>query len=243
MPKNRWLQATRPLIIGHRGASGDAPENTLAAFRLAHEQGADGIEYDVHLAADGVPVVIHDATLERTTNGMGRVAQYTSAELAQHDAGDGEGIPTLDAVLAEFGDQFLHNIEIKGGTAHSKTLVSAVAATIARHNCAASVAVSSFEESILRAATRLEPPIIQAALIDPKAPQIPSFFAGVAIHPYFATVDEAFMAWAAEHAYRVHVWTIDDVQAAQRLATLGVSAFITNYPARIREGLFPKTSG
>ncbi len=237
MPQNSWLTATKPLVIGHRGASGDAPENTLKAFRLARDQGADGIEYDVHLAQDGVPVIIHDVMLERTTNGVGHVSHFTSAELAKLDAGEGEGVPTLDAVLAELGDGFLHNIEIKGGSADPEALVDAVAACVERHNCGANVVISSFEEAILQAATKFAPPVAQAALLDPEAPNIPSFFAGTAVHPYFAVVNAAFMSWATERAYRVHVWTIDDPQAAQRLAALGVSAFITNYPARIRDAL------
>ncbi len=237
MVQNKWLTADKPLIIGHRGASGDAPENTLMAFQLAREQGADGLEYDVHLAKDGVPVVIHDLTLERTTNGEGRVSDFTSTELAELNAGDGAGVPSLDSVLAEFGGDFLHNIEIKGGSANAQTLVAAVADCIARYDLAANIVVSSFEEDILRAATQLPPPIAQAALIDPEAPSIPAFFAGTTVHPYFMAVDQAFMRWAAEKSYRVHVWTIDEPQAAQRLKTLGVAAFITNYPAKIRDAL------
>src|SRR6267378_6141215 len=76
-----------PLNIGHRGAAGEAPENTFAAFDLALRQGADGIEFDVHLSADGVPVVIHDARLERTTSGSGRVGKHTLASLRRLDAG------------------------------------------------------------------------------------------------------------------------------------------------------------
>ena len=81
MPDSPWLTATHPLIIGHRGAGADAPENTLAAFALALEQNADGIEFDVQLSADGVPVIIHDDTVDRTCNGTGRVTDLTLAEL------------------------------------------------------------------------------------------------------------------------------------------------------------------
>lgn len=237
MQPNKWLTTTEPLIIGHRGASGDAPENTMAAFRMARDHGAHGLEYDVHLAQDGVPVVIHDLELDRTTNGTGRVSNFSSVALGQLDAGDGAGVPTLDAVLAEFGGDFLHNIEIKGGSADAETLVAAVTDCIARHDIAANIVISSFEEDILQAATRFAPPVAQAALIDPEAPNIPSFFAGPAVHPYYAVVNEAFMNWAAERAYRVHVWTINEPADAQRLAALGVSAFITNYPAKIKAAL------
>ncbi|MGH7374824.1 MAG: glycerophosphodiester phosphodiesterase family protein, partial [Candidatus Rokuibacteriota bacterium] len=97
--------ATRPLVIAHRGASADAPENTIAAFELAVEQGADGIELDVHLSADEHPVVIHDFTLERTTDGAGPVSEHTVRELKRLDAGGwrdrrfrGQRVQTLQEV-------------------------------------------------------------------------------------------------------------------------------------------------
>ena len=103
----------KPKIIAHRGASGHAPENTMAAFRLAMEQHADGIELDVMLSKDGHVVVIHDATVNRTTNGTGRVSALTLAELQTLDAGNGEHIPTLEEVLETFGDQWVINVELK----------------------------------------------------------------------------------------------------------------------------------
>jgi glycerophosphoryl diester phosphodiesterase len=97
---NHWLEShTRPLIVGHRGASAHAPENTLAAFRLAREQGADAIELDAKRCASGEVVIMHDATLNRTTNGDGNVHEWSLAELHSLDAGKGERIPTLDEVL------------------------------------------------------------------------------------------------------------------------------------------------
>src|SRR5215204_6586712 len=101
-----WLhpgQGYRTLVVAHRGASAEAPENTLAAFRLALEQGAPAVECDVHLSADGSPVVIHDETVDRTTNGKGAVAALTRAALRGLDAGSWHGpgfawepIPTLE---------------------------------------------------------------------------------------------------------------------------------------------------
>lgn len=121
--------AARPLVVAHRGASADAPENTLAAFELAGRQGADGIEFDVRLAADGVPVCIHDETLRRTASLDTAVSSLTSLELARLDAGSWfnrrhparsrthfarEGVPTLERVLDTFGPRFrvLH-VELK----------------------------------------------------------------------------------------------------------------------------------
>ncbi|MBI5652332.1 MAG: glycerophosphodiester phosphodiesterase [Chloroflexi bacterium] len=110
----------KPLIIGHRGASAVAPENTLAAFKRAFELGADGIELDVTLTKDGVPVVIHDEKVDRTTNGHGLVKQMTLDQIKQFDAGAwfdekyrGEKIPTLAETLGAIGARGLVNIELK----------------------------------------------------------------------------------------------------------------------------------
>ena len=109
----------RPLVIAHRGASAYAPENTLAAFRLAAEQGADAVELDAKLSADGQVVVIHDPTVERTTNGSGEVRQLSLAQIKSLDAGGflspqfaGEPIPTLAEVFDAVGHQLLINVEL-----------------------------------------------------------------------------------------------------------------------------------
>src|SRR5688572_33314492 len=111
-----------PLIIADRGASADAPEHTIAAFELALEQGADGIELDVHLTRDGQPVVIHDFTLERTTDGAGAVAARTTREIKRLDAGawreprfEGQRVQTLQEVLERFRNRTRFWIEIRGG--------------------------------------------------------------------------------------------------------------------------------
>src|SRR3954451_9459692 len=102
------------LIYAHRGASAIHPENTLRAFRHALAIGADGIELDVHATADGIPVVIHDRDVERTTDGGGYVDEMPLARLETFDAGDGERVPTLAAVLTLVGDAAQLDIEIKG---------------------------------------------------------------------------------------------------------------------------------
>ena len=102
-----------PLIIAHRGAASRYPENTIAAFEAAIRMGADGIECDVRLSADGAPVVIHDATLERTTNGSGKVCRLTARQLKLLDAGEGEKIPTLEETVELCKDRALLCIEFK----------------------------------------------------------------------------------------------------------------------------------
>src|SRR3990170_2726562 len=113
----------RPLVIAHRGASSDAPENTIAAFELALEQGADALEMDIHLSKDGHPVVIHDFTLERTTDGVGPVSERPVRELKRLDGGGwhgrsfrGQRLQTLQEVLERFRDRTRFWIELKGGS-------------------------------------------------------------------------------------------------------------------------------
>jgi glycerophosphoryl diester phosphodiesterase len=130
-----FFRTDRPLILAHRGASRIAPENTLVAFCLALEQGADGLELDVQLSRDGVPVVFHDSELSRTTDGRGRISEKTLAELRTLDAGKwfdprfaGERIPTLEEVFEAFGDRALYNIELKAFGVQDDGLVQAVVA-------------------------------------------------------------------------------------------------------------------
>ena len=125
-----WLSADRPLIIGHRGAAADAPENTLAAFTLALAQGADGVELDVQLCADGVPIIIHDTTVDRTCDGTGRVADLSLAELRLLTIDNDHPIPTLDDLFATFGRRTLYNVELKARGRGGDALAAAVALSL-----------------------------------------------------------------------------------------------------------------
>lgn len=234
---NRWLTAgrPRPLIIGHRGASHAAPENTLAAMRLALLEQADGVEFDVQLSADGIPVVIHDHILDRTTTGHGRIDQLTAAEMSRLDAGAGEAIPTLEAILAEFGSKLLYNIELKDFSWGNQPLAPAVAALIRKYELAEQVTVSSFNPLTMRRARRCMPSEVLLAQLRYTGLQQYSYllFSGEADHPHYSMVDNRYISWAVRRRYRVHVWTVDDTEEARRLADLGVHALITNNPAAI----------
>lgn len=235
-----WSSAKRPLIIGHRGASAEAPENTLAAFALAQVQGADGIEFDVQLSADGWPVVIHDGKLDRTTNGHGAVQDLTLAELQKLDAGQGQSIPTLDEVFETLGPDFLYNVELKTAAFRDNGLATAVADRIQSHGMAQQTAVSSFNPLAVRYARRHLTKSTWVAHLSYK-PVLKfkhSLIPVQAVHPYYKMVDAAYMAWARKNSWRVHVWTVDDSVEAQRLVGLGVDAIITNKPKFIRETVF-----
>jgi glycerophosphoryl diester phosphodiesterase len=234
-----WLTATRSLIIGHRGASAGAPENTLAAFALALEQGADGVEFDVQLCADGEPVVMHDDTVDRTCDGTGRVADLTLNELKQLTIERDHAIPTLDEIFGKFGRELLYNVELKILGMDDRGLAAAVAGRIAAHGVEDRVLVSCFGPFILRRARRVLPPSVTIGFLRERA----WLRAGHALvqaqadHPYYGLVDEALMEWARGRNLRVHAWTVDDPAEAQRLAGLGVHGIITNHPALIRTAL------
>lgn len=237
-----WLTGPFPLVIGHRGASAEAPENTLAAFGLALEQGAAGVEFDVRLSADGNVVVIHDATVERTTNGKGRVAQMSARELRALDAGMGQPVPTLDDVFEAFGPSMLYNVELKVGGLWDKGLAGAVADRVEAFHLQNHVVVSSFDPLAVRRARLQLPATTMTGFLwmnGRTAQRVMRQIAGraEADHPYYPLVDEAYMAWARERNLRVHVWTVDDVQEARRLAALGVHALITNRPREIAAAL------
>jgi glycerophosphoryl diester phosphodiesterase len=234
-----WSSGQRPFIIGHRGASAEAPENTLAAFALAQAQGADGIEFDVQLSADGWPVVIHDGKLDRTTNGQGSVQHFTLAELQTLDAGDGQLIPTLDEVFETLGPHFLYNVELKTAALRDTGLAAAVADRIQSHGVARQTVVSSFNPLAVRYARRHLTQSTWVAHLSYKSgfQLLKSLIPAQAVHPHYGMVTAAYMAWAKKHGWRVNVWTVDDPAEARRLADLGVSAIITNKPKLIREAL------
>src|SRR5215207_7655629 len=139
------------LIYAHRGASVDHPENTLRAFQYALALGVDGIELDVHATAGGIPVVIHDRDVERTTDGAGSVDEMPLTRLQSFDAGDGERVPTLAAVLALVGDAAQLDIEIKGAG-----IERAVLEVLAQYP-AVTWAISSFAWDTLRTVRQLDP--------------------------------------------------------------------------------------
>jgi glycerophosphoryl diester phosphodiesterase len=234
-----WFLAPAPLVIGHRGASADAPENTLTAFALALEQGADGLELDIRLSADGRPVVMHDATVDRTTNGSGDVSRLNLAQIEELDAGDGRSVPTLDQVFEMFGPTVLYNVELKEEGLRDQGLTVAVADRVEGHHLEDRVLISSFNPLTVRRARRHLARRTPVALI--RQPGLTSYgyllADGQADHPHHSMVNERYFSWAQSRGYRVHVWTVDDPAEANRLVGLGVHGIITNKPIVIREAL------
>lgn len=239
--------AGRPLVLGHRGASADAPENTLAAFRLALQQGADGVELDVWRCASGEVVVFHDADARRLAGSPLRVARATLAELRRLDVGShrgerfrGERIPLLSEVLGELAGAVV-NVELKAGRVADPRLAAGVARVLRRQGAGERVVVSSFDTALL-AAFRLAAPEVAAGLLFDegrswrhKVSAAALLLRPAALHPPLAlATPERVREWIAR-GYGVNVWTVDAPADVERLCRLGVAAIVTNHPGRTRE--------
>jgi glycerophosphoryl diester phosphodiesterase len=247
----RKEMSRQPLIIAHRGASATAPENTLAAFRAAIDAGADGVEFDVQLASDGVPVVIHDTTLKRTAGVDKRVADLTSAELGTADVGSwfglqfaGEAVPTLEQTLQLLSD---HDgpiyIELKCELDNFRPLVAAVCDQIRSASILPQIIVKSFRLAAIPEVRRLLPGVRTAALFEPSIMTIlrrrehivkmaREFGADeLSVHRALATNQLCALASAA--GLPMAVWTVDDARWIARSRQRAIRALITNHPAAL----------
>jgi glycerophosphoryl diester phosphodiesterase len=236
-------------ILGHRGASADAPENTLAAFRLALDQGADGVELDVWRCASGEVVVAHDEDLRRVAGSPLRIPDASLSALRALDVGAwkgerfrGERLPLLAEVLAALPGAFV-NVELKSRGGRDLALAAAAAEVLRRAGAADRVVVSSFDWRLLAAFRLAAPEVPAGLLVEEKlgwrlwtALAIRSL-RPAAVHPERALATDARIgAWRAR-GLEVSPWTVDDPEEARRLARAGAAAVITNLPGRIRAAL------
>ncbi len=229
-----------PVIFAHRGASAHAPENTLAAFLLAYKEKADAIELDVKLSADGIPVVIHDPTVERTTRGKGAVADLSLSALKKLDAGGGQKIPTLEEVFEAVGGKMLINIELTNYKTRKDALVDKVVKAVKRHALAESVIFSSFLPENLARAAALLPQTPRGLLTLPNlfgwfARRV-SFKSGdyQALHPHLRDVSRSEIEKIHAMGRRVHVWTVNQAEDMRRLTEWGADGFFTDDPKLAR---------
>lgn len=240
---NRLNQLPDPIIFAHRGASGHAPENTLAAFDLAVAQGADAVEFDVKLSKDEHVVVIHDSTLERTTNGCGNVKEHTLAELQALDAGlhfspsfADQRIPTLGEVLALLGQRIYINIELTNYSTPLDSLPEKVAEIVRSHQLQNNVLFSSFNFITLYRIKRLLPevPVAILALPGMAGALTRSFLLRAlsprVIHPHFADATPEYIRRQRKIGRRVHVWTVNQEHAMLNLIQSGVQGIFTDDP-------------
>jgi len=222
-------------VYGHRGASADAPENTLAAFGLARAQGADGVELDVRRSADGDLVLHHDVALPD-----GRVVVETpTAELPGT-------VPSLAEALDECAGLVV-NVEIKNSPFEpdhdpDRTVADQVVELLQARGGRDHVLVSSFDLATVDRVRALDPSVPTAFLtfVDPVGAEAVALAADrghVAIHPHEGTVDAAFVELAHDAGLEVNVWTVDDPDRIRALADAGVDGIVTNVPARAVEAL------
>jgi glycerophosphoryl diester phosphodiesterase len=236
-------RSRRPLILAHRGASHAAPENTMAAFRLAAEMGTDGIELDVQLCKDGEAVIIHNHTVDETTDGGGRIKDLTLAELRELDAGAwfapefaAERIPTLAQVLHELGPRMVLNIELKTGTLFSDGLEAEVVRLVEDTNLVHQVIISSFNPLALWRIRRLNRFISTGLLYAPDQPRylrdrwLQALVRPNALHPRWDMLDQEDVTAAHRQGLKVNPWTCNDPDAMLRLVGWGVDAIITSRP-------------
>lgn len=226
-------------VWAHRGASAQAPENTMAAFRLAVEQGADGIELDVQRSADGVLVVIHDETVDRTTNGGGRVVDLEWDHLRTLDASNGdekfvgEHLPSLDEVLELLAPtQMVLNIELKDGVEPYPGMDRQVLAAVQAAGMEDRVVLSSFNHVQLKDTVGLDLPC--GLLYSEQLWAVEKYakdFGAAAVHPDFATMGEGGLLERLHDAgINVNVWTVNDRDDLERAMRMGVDAVITDVP-------------
>jgi glycerophosphoryl diester phosphodiesterase len=214
------------IIFGHRGAPGypRRGENTRASFRRALQYGAAGIEFDVRRCGDGALIVIHDETVDRTTNGRGRIRDLSCAQLQQLDAGFGERIPLLIDVLDEFGAQCLLNIELK-----DEGIAPDVKRMVMERRLERQVIVSSFQWDQLEP-FRSEVPIALLSSTRENLIRSAQELGATAIHPRCDIVTEQLIVDAHEAQLRVHVWTVNEAADISRFRALGADGIFTDFP-------------
>ena len=235
---------TKPLNIAHRGASGHAPENTMAAFRLAVEQCADCIELDIHQTADGRLVVLHDFTLKRTSGDPRPVKVLKLDEIRELDIGSwqdmtyrNERIPTLDEVLEFAEDRVFLQIELKRGSLFYPEIEKRLLELIKRHHAGTRVAVSSFDADALRKLRALDPQIPLGLLTRKTRPkeilkQAESLKVQ-SIHISTRRFSKAVLRQAHARGLPVYLYTVNRPSLMGRYLDMGVDGLFTNYPDRL----------
>jgi glycerophosphoryl diester phosphodiesterase len=228
----------RPLVIAHRGASVEQPENTFAAFRRALALGVDGIELDVHVTRDGVPFVYHDPNFQRLNGCRRRVTHATWRELRSLRIGGAEPIPRLSAVLRLIRGRAIVQIEIKPGVPVAPVLRAVRAA-----RAQAGVILSSFSLSILNTAARLAPSMPRMLIYSGShtAPTLVRKMA--AVGAACLCIDQrdvksaAFVRYFRIRGHSVWCWTVNRPVDMRRLASFGVTALVGDDPALLQRTL------
>lgn len=248
-----------PIIIAHRGASGYAPENTIAAFEKAIELRADMIELDVHLTKDGVVVVIHDETLDRTTNKTGLVKDYNWDEIKDADAGSwkgeefkGEKLPTLDESIKHINGRVKLLIEIKDGGDFYPGLEKAVWEVVKANNAQSWCEVQSFSQDAVEIFHSLNTGLPLYKLVVGNIPVLPvhvdiklkgggvlKYKEYTGVNPNKKFVRKRIVKKLHARGQKIYVWTVNKEEDMKKIVEKGVDGIITNYPDRLLKVLAP----
>ncbi len=233
----------RPIVLAHRGDLAHAPENTLPSFQQAIQKGADGVELDTKLTSDSHVIVIHDMAVERTSDGMGRVASFTLDAIRKLDAGSwfdqkfrGTKVPLLEEVFETVGKERLINVELTNYSTPRDGLVDKVCDLIKHHNNHEQIIFSSFFASNLKRAFHLLPEIPRGLLAMPGLAGIWARSFGFmfdnyqALHPYISSVDRQQIRRVHRLKRRVHVWTANTPEEVNQLKEWGVDGIFTDDP-------------
>jgi len=227
------------LNIGHRGAKGHEPENTLPSFQKALNLNADGIELDVHVCKTGELIVIHDFTVDRTTNGSGAISELSLSEIKALRINGEIEVPTLEEVLdliMTIGKKCFINIELKGR--HTAKPVSHL---IEKHILESVYSyddfiISSFQREELEMMFTINPKIHLGVLSQASVSQALEWanaFSAKAIHPHFSLLTGHNVQKAQEQGFKVYTWTVNETEDIERIKNYNVNGIITDFPERI----------
>ncbi len=246
------MQKSNPTIIAHRGASAYAPENTMAAFHKAIELSADGIEFDVKCTKDGEMVIIHDQTVDRTTDGTGSVIEKNLDDLRNLDAGSsfatafkGEKIPLLSEVLEEFANKLMMNIELTNYSSIRDGLAEKAATLVKKMGIEESVFFSSFHPYNLILCRRILPTVPVALLAIPGKigwicrSRLMNWISPEIIHPFYKDIDQKYIERQHRRNRKVNVWTVNTEMEIKKAIQDNVDGIITDDPVLARRLLTP----
>lgn len=229
-------------IIAHRGASGLAPENTIAGMKLAIEHGCDGIETDLQLTKDGKVVVFHDWSVERTTDGEGQIKDLTFKELSKLDNGSwfsdefkGERVATLEELLEVVPESLILNLELKSQAFDSRGLEKKVMEILNKKNRKENIIISSFNHQSLKRVREIDKTIKLGILYEGYLLSLDKYIRNLnldlcSVHPGVSYTDQALIDEIHSTDLLGYIWTVNDKESAERLKGYGVDGIITNYP-------------
>jgi len=216
--------------IGHRGAKGHVPENTLLSFQKAMVLGVDGIELDVHLSADGKIMVIHDVTIDKTTTGTGFVKNLKAAQLQSF------GIPTLEEVLQLVNKRGSINIEIKDANA-TDLVLQLIEKYISENNWNyQQFQISSFDWTVLEKVAQQNTKILIGVLTDTNLDEVITFAKKInaySIHPFFKLLNKEKVTLLQQNGFSVFPWTVNNPEDIQTLKSFNVDGIISDFPERL----------